>query len=92
MKRVRAETDSSGSGTDSDVKQRRVEVKSFQRWKKMLDIDYQTMTLTPGNKLVDKLKCKFVDRLEILDHWRITNIKIPLNMMSEQNVLMTDQV
>ena len=62
------ETDSSGSGTGSDVKQRDI-----------ADKDYQTMTwlectaVPPGNKLVDKLKCKvctkYMDRLEILDHW-----------------------
>ena len=67
------------------MKQRRVEVKSFQRWKKELDKDYQTITwlectaVPPGNKLVDKLKCKVcTDRLEIgAVSLRITNIKIP---------------
>ena len=80
------------------MKQRRVEVKSFQIWKD----DYQTMTwlectaVPPGNKLIDKLKSKvctnYMDGLEILDHWSCFFIKIPLKMMSEQNVLMTDQV
>ena len=61
MKRVRAETDSSGSCTSSNMR-----VKSFQRWKKT---DYQTMTwlectaVPPGNKLVDKLKCKVYTKL-----------------------------
>ena len=74
------ETDSSVSHTGSDVKQ------------KMEEDDYQTMTwlectaVPPGNKLVDKLKCKvctnYMDRLEILDCFFI---KIHLKIMSEQN-------
>ena len=60
--------------SDSDVvlKKRRVELKTFYRWQRDLDKDYQTIswlecTTTDYKKVVDKLKCKvcarFMDRI-----------------------------
>ena len=55
-----------------ESKKRRVEIKSFKKWKTELDRDHQTLIWlecvpTSCKKLVDKLKCKvcarFVDKL-----------------------------
>lgn len=71
MKRARAE--SGRESSESDIaKKRRVEVKSYQKWQKELDKDYQTLswlecTTTTSKDLVDELKCKvcakFMDKL-----------------------------